>query len=239
MEEQCAVVIPTYNEKENLRDLVHEIKRRHPAISIYIIDDNSSDGTAHLAERLSKKYSSVESVRRNKRYGIESAHLFAFKKIISNDDYEYVVTMDAGFAHAPKDIKMLLRKLSEGNDLVVGSRFVKGSTINGWDLKTRMLNRISGMYTGAVIKIPVTDVTARFVAYRRNILEGVLSDRIKSKGPHFQTEIKFLAHQNGAKIAEVPITFTEREKLYQKTGKNLVQDIIAPWKFAFSNDNTQ
>jgi len=232
MEEQCAIVIPTYNEKGNLKDLVHEIKRRHPAISILIIDDNSPDGTAQLAERLSKKYSSVDFIRRNKRYGVESAHLFAFKKILSNDDFECLITMDAGFTHDPRDIKILLKTIESGNDLVVGSRFVKGATVSGWNLKRRLSNHAFGLYSKTIARIPVTDVTARFVGYRRNVLEDIVSEKVKSKGDHFQTEIKYLAHQSGASIAEVPINFTERSGLTEKDGMRMMKDALVPWKLA-------
>ena len=205
------VVIPTYNEKESLSILVEKIfSLRGPDLKIIVVDDNSPDGTGELAENLAKKYP-IEAIHREKKMGLGTAYVEAFKKILSKmPEADYVIQMDADFSHDPVVIPRMFEKM--GNcDLVLGSRYVIGGGVENWDFFRRLISRLGNFYARLVLGLPYKDLTGGFKCFRRNVLENLNLGSLSSVGYNFQIETTYRAYQKGYRVCEIPIIFTERK----------------------------
>ncbi|MBI4050478.1 MAG: polyprenol monophosphomannose synthase [Candidatus Doudnabacteria bacterium] len=233
MENKVAVVIPTYNERENIRALLVHLLKLYPGLRIFVVDDNSPDGTAELVQDIAKNYDSVRLIWRDQKLGLASAYLDAFARIIPDPELEYIVTMDADFSHHPGDLGELLRH-ALSHDVVVGSRYVGGGAVENWNFWRKFLSKWANMYAELITGVPVADLTAGFVVYRRDILGQILTRFEKSEGYAYQIEMKYLAHKLGAKIKEVPITFRERNSGKSKfTGTVIWEGVFIPWYLRF------
>ena len=214
------IVIPTYNEAENLERIVDQIFSLHPTFNIIVVDDNSPDGTGAIADALSKKDRRVHVIHRPHKAGLGTAYIAGFKEALAKGA-DLIFEMDADFSHDPKYIQDFL-EASKRADLVIGSRYVNGVRVEGWRFRRLLLSKFANMYVSYIMVRPVWDFTAGFRCYRRTVLESMDLDSVMSDGYAFQIEMTYLTFENGFKIFEVPILFREREHGYSKISRKVV-----------------
>lgn len=234
------IIIPTYNEAENLPSLLQQIFSLDLSIKVLAIDDNSSDGTGKIADELTKQYNSLSVLHRLGKMGLGSAYITGFKKAIA-ERADYIMEMDADFSHSPVDIPRLLAAVEMGADLSIGSRRVKGGKIIGWSWWRKFMSWGAMSFSRFFLKLKTKDVTAGFRCYRRELLEKIPLDKIKSSGYSFQEEMLFLVERQGAKVVEVPVVFNDRQKGKSKLSKKDIIDFFVivfklKWKYAKRNN---
>ncbi len=223
------VIIPTYNEKENIERLIKEIEKLNKDFHVLIIDDNSPDGTGRVADGLAVEYSEVSVIHRPTKLGLGTAYITGFKYALENN-YDLVFTMDADFSHQPKYLIDLLEE-AKRYDLVIGSRYIEGGGIKNWPVHRLILSRGANIYVRMVTGLPVLDCTGGFNCYRREVLKKIDLDRIISDGYAFQIEMKFELWKKGFSIKEVPITFVDRTRGKSKISKRIIfQAFLLVWK---------
>lgn len=224
---KTAIIIPTYNEKENIKGLIEKILGlRLKETAIYIIDDNSPDGTGALADSLAKKHKDkVYVIHRPGKLGLGSAYKVGFKNA-AREGAERIVTMDADFSHNPKKIPRMLKKLGSW-DVVVGSRHIKGGKIVGFNIWRHLLSRGAQWLSMYIAGIYVHDSTSAFRAYKREVLESANPDTIKSEGYSFLIELIYRSQKKGFKITEIPITYINRTKGKSKIDKAEILKALA------------
>ncbi|MBI3786071.1 MAG: polyprenol monophosphomannose synthase [Deltaproteobacteria bacterium] len=210
------VVIPTYNERDNLEELFTGIRQYLPDADIQIVDDASPDGTAEWAEELGKRLGRVSVRRRPGKLGIGSAYRDAFREGLIQG-YERLVSMDGDLSHEPQYLPALVEK-TESADVAIGSRYMHGISVLNWDLHRLALSVGGNAYTRLVTGLPIKDCTSGFQCFRREVLERVDVGRLRSNGYGFLVELKFLAHRLGFRLAEVPIVFVDRRFGASKNG---------------------
>ena len=205
------VIIPTYNEKENIENIIRTVFGLEKAFHILIIDDGSPDGTADIVKKLQKEFpDQLFLVERQGKLGLGTAYICGFKWAIEHK-YDYIFEMDADFSHNPNDLQKLYKAChEEGGDVAVGSRYCNGVNVVNWPLSRVLMSYYASMYVRIVTGLDIRDTTAGFKCYRREVLELIDLDRIHFKGYAFQIEMKFTAHKCGFKIIEVPIVFVNR-----------------------------
>ncbi len=206
------VIIPTYNEKENIEAIITAVMGLPVAFHVLVIDDGSPDGTAAIVKRLmAEKYSGrLFIVEREGKLGLGTAYITGFKWAIAHG-YDYIFEMDADFSHNPQDLlKLHDACANKGADVAIGSRYVSGVNVVNWPMGRVLMSYFASKYVRFVLGIPVHDTTAGFVGYRREVLETIELDKIRFKGYAFQIEMKFTAYKCGFKIVEVPIVFVNR-----------------------------
>ena len=220
------VVLPTYNESENIEHVLRRIRQAVPAATVLVVDDGSPDGTAKIAESLGKELGNVEVLRRHEKSGLGSAYRTGFRWGMERG-FEACVEMDADLSHEPEALPGLLAPLSEGCDLVIGSRYVPGGSIPDWTLFRRLLSRGGNLYADALLGFRVADSTAGFRAYSVELLDRIELDRIRAEGYGFQIEMTYEAKQAGATISEVPIRFRDRLEGDSKMSTAIVVEALA------------
>jgi dolichol-phosphate mannosyltransferase len=203
------VVLPTYNEAQNLREVVAQIRRQPGGFHILIVDDGSPDGTGEIAETLAEEFpGEVRVLHRDRKEGLGRAYVAAFGHALKLG-YETIVQMDADLSHSPSYLPAMVQGLA-GNDVVLGSRYVRGVNVVNWDLKRLILSKAATRYARMVTGMPYSDVTSGFKCWRREALEAIGLDLVFSNGYLFQIEMTYRAHRLGLRVAEVPIVFYER-----------------------------
>ncbi len=209
--ERCLVIIPTYNEKENIENIIRYVFRLSEPFHVLIIDDGSPDGTASIVKGLQSEFSDrLFLIERRGKLGLGTAYIAGFKWSLEHG-YGYTFEMDADFSHNPDDLLRLLKACrEEGADLAIGSRYVSGVNVVNWPMGRVLMSYYASKYVKVVTGMKVHDSTAGFVCYRRRLLEKMELDKIRFKGYAFQIEMKFTALNMGAVIKEVPIIFTNR-----------------------------
>ncbi len=223
------IIIPTYNEKENIERLIEQITKLNRDFHVLIIDDNSPDGTGRIADGLAQKHSEVSVIHRSGKLGLGTAYIAGFKYGVENN-YDLVFTMDADFSHQPKYLIDLLEKAKE-YDLVIGSRYIKDGGIKNWPLPRLILSRGANIYVRMVTGLPIFDSTGGFNCYRSKVLEKIDLDSVISDGYAFQIEIKYNLWEKGFSIKEVPITFIDRTRGTSKISKGIIlQALFLVWK---------
>jgi len=226
------VVMPTYNEHENLPHIIEAVLAVDPVFEILIVDDNSPDGTGKLAEEIASRNSRVKVMHRPGKLGLGTAYVSGFKYALQNG-YDVVFEMDADFSHHPRYLVPML-KLLEDADIVVGSRYIKGVNVVNWPMSRLLLSYFANIYTRIITGIPVKDFTAGFVAIKRKVLESINLDEIKSDGYSFQIELKFRAYKKGFRIVELPIIFEDRTRGKSKMSKKIVREaVVMVWRLRF------
>ena len=212
MKSDSIIIIPTYNEKENIENIIRAVFALEKYYHILIIEDNSPDGTADIVRRLQKEFSNrLFMVERKGKLGLGTAYIAGFKWAIEHQ-YDYVFEMDADFSHAPTDLPRLYDKCAhKGYDVAIGSRYVSGVNVVNWPMERVLMSYFASKYVRFVTGLAIHDTTAGFKCYRRQVLETIELDKIRFKGYAFQIEMKFTAHKCGFKIAEVPVIFVNRE----------------------------
>jgi len=214
------VIIPTYNEAENLESIVERVLSLHPMFNIIVVDDNSPDGTGKIADDLSKKDHRIHAIHRPNKAGLGTAYIKGFKEALAKGA-DLIFEMDADFSHDPKYLQDFM-EASKRADLVIGSRYVNGVRVEGWRFRRLLLSKFANMYVSYVMVRPVWDFTAGFRCYRRKVLESMDLDNVKSDGYAFQIEMTYLTFKNGFKVLEIPIIFREREHGYSKISRKVV-----------------
>lgn len=204
------VIIPTYNEKENIENIINAVFALPVMFDVLIIDDNSPDGTAAIVERMQKQWDGrLHLLKRSGKLGLGTAYIMGFKWCL-NAGYEFIIEMDADFSHPPKKLLELRQACLDGADVAIGSRYVSGVNVVNWPMGRVIMSYYASAYVRIVTGMNVRDTTAGFVCYRRNVLEAIDLDKIRFKGYAFQIEMKFTAFKIGCCIKEVPIIFVNR-----------------------------
>jgi len=205
------VIIPAYNEKENIEAIIKAISSLSVAFDILIIDDNSPDGTADIVKSLKPSFSNLHLIERAGKMGLGTAYIEGFKWSLEKG-YNYIYEMDADFSHDPHDLIRLYNACNkDGADLAIGSRYISGVNVVNWPLSRVLMSYIASIYVRVVTGMRIMDTTAGFKCYRREVLENIRPEQIRSVGYGFQIEMKFTAWKLGYKIVEVPIIFTDRK----------------------------
>jgi len=220
------VIIPTYNEKENIASIIEKVMGLSSAFQVLVVDDGSPDGTADIVEGLMGKHPQrIHIQKRSGKLGLGTAYIHGFKWAIKND-FDYIIEMDADFSHNPLDLERLLAACENGADVSVGSRYVRGGQTENWPLDRKIYSLGGSAYTRIITGMPVKDPTAGFVCYKRKVLDEINFDTIQFIGYAFQIEMKFAAWKLGFKIKEVPITFVDRKIGVSKMSKGIIKEAI-------------
>ena len=223
------IIIPTYNELENLPKLIPEVLSKNENIDILIVDDNSPDGTAGFVKDEAKKNSRIKLIKREKKMGLGTAYIAGFKFALQNN-YDYIFEMDADFSHNPKMIPKFLKEIKK-YDLVLGSRYKEGVNVANWPMSRLMLSMFANIYSRVITGLPVHDATGGYKCFRKEVLEAINLDEVKSNGYAFQIEMTFKAWKKGFKIKELSIIFIDRVKGKSKMSRKIVREaIIMVWK---------
>jgi len=209
MHPRTLVIIPTYNEKENILRILEEVLALSPGIEILIVDDGSPDGTAGLVREKQEGNKRIHLLERPGKLGLGTAYLTGFKWGIAQK-FDYLIEMDADFSHPPLKVLELIRACEDGADIAIGSRYVKGGKVSDWPWDRLALSYGASLYVRMITGMPVKDPTAGFVCYKRKVLETLDLDAIRFIGYAFQIEMKYKSWYKGFKIKEIPITFTDR-----------------------------
>ena len=211
---ESIIIIPTYNEKENISLIIHAIFKLNEPFDILVIDDGSPDGTAAIVKDLMEREpfaGHLFLVERSGKLGLGTAYITGFKWALAHPKYEYIFEMDADFSHDPADVPRLLEACRDrGNDLAIGSRYISGVNVVNWPMSRVLMSYFASKYVRLVTGIPIHDTTAGFKCYRRRVLATIPLDQIRFKGYAFQIEMKFTTYQLGFKIEEVPVIFVNR-----------------------------
>jgi dolichol-phosphate mannosyltransferase len=207
------VIIPTYNEKENIEKILFKVFSLEKQFSVLIIDDNSPDGTAIIVKKIMQDYPDrLFILERKGKLGLGTAYISGFKWALDHG-YEFIFEMDADFSHDPNDLVRMYKACSaQGADLVIGSRYISGINVINWPLRRVLMSYFASVYVRLVTGMNIMDTTAGFKCYRRRVLETIDLDRVRMKGYGFQIEMKFKTWKYGFKIVEIPIIFTERQE---------------------------
>lgn len=205
------IIIPTYNELENIKNIVEAVFSLPEDFHILVVDDNSPDGTAEVVKSLQQKYQGkLHLEERTGKQGLGTAYIHGFQWGLKNN-YEYLFEMDADFSHDPKDLILLKKACEEGADLAIGSRYATGVNVVNWPMGRVLMSFFASVYVRMITRMPIRDATAGFKCYRARVLRTIQLEKIRFKGYAFQIEMKFTTWKYGFKVVEVPIIFTDRQ----------------------------
>ncbi len=221
------VIIPTYNEKENIEAIIEAVFKQKKRFHILVVDDNSPDGTAEIVERLITQYSDALFIeKRTGKNGLGTAYIHGFKWAIQKK-YDYIIEMDADFSHNPKDLVRLYNACEKGGaDVSIGSRYSQGVNVVNWPMKRVLLSYFASKYVRFITRIPIHDTTAGFVCYKRNVLETIKLNKIRFVGYAFQIEMKFKAWKHNFNIKEVSVIFTDRTEGTSKMSDGIIYEAL-------------
>lgn len=223
------IIIPTYNELENLPRLLPEVLSKNDGIEVLIVDDNSPDGTAAFVENEMKNNNLIHLIKRTSKQGLGTAYIAGFKYALQNN-FDLIFEMDADFSHDPKEIPRFLEEIKNA-DLVLGSRYVIGVNVINWPMRRLLLSWFANLYTRIITGMPIHDATGGFKCFRKEVLESINFDLVKSNGYAFQIEMTFKAWKKGFRVKEIPIIFVDRVKGKSKMSKKIVREAVTMvWK---------
>lgn len=224
-ERRALIVIPTYNEKQNIPHLIEAIFALEiPHLEIMIVDDSSPDGTAGVVRELQNRYPDLHLMVRTQKLGLGSAYVAAFQKALK-ENYHFMFEMDADFSHDPQEIPNFLLAIQE-NDLVIGSRYIRGVNVINWPLSRLVLSYGANVYTRIITGMKIRDSTSGYKCYRREVLEAIDLTKVASDGYSFQMEMNFKAWKKGFRIQEIPIVFVDRMVGSSKMSKKIIREAI-------------
>jgi dolichol-phosphate mannosyltransferase len=231
--EKTLIIIPTYNERENIGALIPAVLEQDCSFSILVVDDSSPDGTAALVRSMQRADGRVNLLERPRKSGLGKAYLHAFGHALTAD-YAHIITMDGDFSHDPSYLPSMKRGLGS-HDVVIGSRYLPGGGTNNWSLARRVLSRAGNYYARFVLGMPIHDCSAGFVGYRRRVLQTIPLTAIHSEGYSFLMEMKFWAYRLGFSMVELPIVFTERRGGRSKISRAiLIEALWMVWRLRFA-----
>lgn len=220
------VIIPTYNEKENIENIIRRVFSLPDLFHILIVDDGSPDRTADIVKHLQGEYAGKLHLEERKgKLGLGTAYIHGFKWALQRD-YYYIFEMDADFSHNPADLIRLKEACINGADLAIGSRYIKGVNVVNWPMSRVLMSYFASVYVRFITRIKIQDATAGFKCYRRKVLETIQLDKIKFIGYAFQIEMKFTTIKHGFKVVEVPIIFTDRTKGTSKMSRHIFREAV-------------
>lgn len=220
------VIIPTYNEKENIERMIRKVFSLSYPFHLLIVDDGSPDGTAAIVKQLMQEFQGRLFIEeRTGKLGLGTAYLHGFKWGIERK-YDYIFEMDCDFSHNPDDLIRLLDACKKGADVAIGSRYIRGGKIENWPKGRVLMSYFASVYVRIVLWLPIHDTTAGFKCYKRNVLERINFEMIKFIGYAFQIEMKYIAYKLGFKLVEVPITFTDRREGVSKMSTGIFKEAI-------------
>ena len=220
------VVLPTYDERENLEAISDAILTALPEAELLIVDDNSPDGTGQLADTIAARQPRVQVLHRDAKEGLGAAYRHGFRWALGQPGMRAAVQMDADFSHDPADLPRLLRPLMRDADLSLGSRYIRGGGTVGWPLHRQLISRAGTFFARTVLLLPYRDLTGGFKAWRRELLEAVRLRDANTSGYGFQVEMTWWAHRRGAKIVQVPIIFRERVAGHSKMSRGIILEAL-------------
>jgi len=218
------VIIPTYNEKENIEKIIRKIFSLNHFFEILIIDDGSPDGTADIVKQLQTEYPALHLEQRKGKLGLGTAYIHGFKWALERPEYTFIFEMDADFSHNPEDLTKLRQACLDGADVAIGSRYVKGVNVVNWPMSRVLMSYFASMYVRLITGIDIQDATAGFKCYRREVLAKIPMEKIRFVGYAFQIEMKFTAIRYGFKVVEVPIIFTDRTEGVSKMSTRIFRE---------------
>lgn len=218
------LIIPTYNEIDNIEKMLSTLESLYPELNILIIDDGSPDGTADIVKKHQETNQRLYLIQRTGKLGLGTAYITGFKWALERD-FEFVFEMDCDFSHDPKDIPLLL-EAAQSNDLIIGSRYINGIRIINWPFRRLLLSYCASLYTRFITGIKILDVTGGFKCFNRSALESLNLDRVFSNGYSFQVELNYKIWSKGLRVKEVPIIFTERRDGQSKMSGGIVREAI-------------
>jgi dolichol-phosphate mannosyltransferase len=223
------IIIPTYNERENIKKLIPAIKKVNRSCHILIVDDNSTDGTGLEIKRFTRKDKTIKLLSRSKKTGLGTAYVDGFKYALK-EKYDLIFEMDADFSHDPKYIPDFLREIKD-YDLVIGSRYLNGVSVVNWPISRLILSKFANFYARFITGLPLTDCTSGYKCYRRKVIEDIDLNKIHSDGYAFQIEMHYKAWKKGFKIREIPIIFVDRHSGSSKMSRKvMLEAAIVVWK---------
>ncbi|KIO78184.1 dolichyl-phosphate beta-D-mannosyltransferase [Pedobacter lusitanus] len=230
------VIIPTYNEKENIEKIIRKVFSLSFSFDILIIDDGSPDGTADIVKKLQQEFPGLHMEQRTGKLGLGTAYIHGFKWALQHS-YAYIFEMDADFSHNPDDLFKLREACVNGGDVAIGSRYVRGVNVVNWPMSRVLMSYFASMYVRFITRINIQDATAGFKCYKRIVLETIPFDKIKFVGYAFQIEMKFTAIKYGFNVVEVPIIFTDRTegtskmstRIFREAFVGVIQMKISSW----------
>ncbi len=226
--ERILVIIPTYNEADNIQVLITSVLAVRDSIEVLVVDDNSPDKTWEIVERMKKETSRVHLIRREGKLGLGTAYVEGFKFALDHG-FDYVFQMDADFSHNPDNIPDFLKKIRD-YDLVIGSRYKNGVRVVNWPIKRLILSFLANVYTRIITGMPVYDATGGYKCFRKEVLAALDLNKIKSNGYAFQIEVNFKTYKKGFRVVEIPIVFEDRRVGISKMSKRIILEaIIRVW----------
>ena len=227
MSSKSLIIIPTYNERENVNAIIDAILNLDNDFNLLIVDDNSPDGTANIVRGLQNRYQGRLNLESRKgKFGLGTAYIFGFKWALKRD-YNFIFEMDADFSHDPNDLPKLLKACSEDNaDLAIGSRYSNGVNVVNWPMSRVLLSYFASKYVRLITRMPIHDTTAGFKCYRRSVLEAIDFHKIRFTGYAFQIEMKFRTWKQGFKLKEVPVIFTDRKLGESKMSRGIIREAV-------------
>ena len=232
---KALIVVPTYNEKENIEEIIHTVLAQGDDIDILVVDDNSPDGTGGVVDRLAASEPRIHAIHRESKLGLGSAYIAGFKWALANTDTQFVFEMDADFSHDPNAIPEFLEVVKD-HDLVIGSRYLHGITVVNWPLSRLILSYGANVYTHIITGLPLKDSTGGFKCFRRETLEQLPLETIRSDGYSFQIEMNFFCWKKGFRVVEIPILFTDRRVGISKMSRKIIWEaMFMVWRLRFMN----
>lgn len=227
MKSDALVIIPTYNEKENIEAIIRATFSQEKAFHVLVVDDNSPDGTAEIVENLQQEFPSQLFIEKRKgKNGLGTAYIHGFKSAIAKK-YDYIIEMDADFSHNPNDLIRLYNECAiEGADVAIGSRYSVGVNVVNWPMSRVLLSYFASKYVRLITRMPIHDTTAGFVCYKRKVLETIKLDKVKFVGYAFQIEMKYKAWKHQFNIKEVSVIFTDRVLGKSKLSKGIIKEAV-------------
>lgn len=222
--ERALIIFPTYNEKENIERIIKDVLEQNEIIEVLVVDDNSPDGTGEIADRMAADNPRIHVEHRAEKSGLGTAYIHGFKWAIAHR-YDYIFEMDADYSHKPEYLPDFLDAVKE-NDLVLGSRYISGVNVINWPMSRLLLSYYANVYTRIVTGLPVRDATGGFKCFRREVLEAINLDEVRSNGYTFQIEMSMRAWKRGFRIKEIPIIFVDRQHGMSKMSKKIVREAI-------------
>lgn len=227
---KTVIVSPTYNELDNAQILIPALFFHMPDVSLMIVDDSSPDGTCLEVERMQKHFPNLFLLKRPGKLGFGTAYREAYKKIMEDGKFEYIISMDADFSHDFRAIPAMLDKIDD-HDFVIGSRYVKGGRVENWSRKRLILSRFANWYVRNILGLEIRDVTTGFFCFKKDVLKNVAMNNIFSKGYSFLVELKYRVFKSGCKIKEYPILYRERRGGKSKMSWGVIwESVWLPWK---------
>lgn len=232
---EVLIVVPTYNERDNIERLLGELLGLGIDLNVLVVDDNSPDGTGDFIDEFCKTEPRVHAIHRPGKMGLGSAYIRGFKWALAETDAKYIFEMDADFSHDPGAIMEFLEKIPDA-DLVIGSRYLNGITVMNWPLRRLILSVGANIYTRVITGMPVKDATGGFKCFRREVLETLPLDHIKSDGYSFQIEMNYHAWKRKFRITEIPIVFVDRQEGMSKMSRRIIYEAaFLVWKLRFAS----